>query len=286
MFTRRRFNQALLAGIPASLYAVNSKFHGVQIGAISYSFRTLKTEEVLPALVKAGVGEVELMSNHAEDLAGGPSQRAREELIKWRSSVPMEKFAAVKKMFDDAGVHIELLCFNLGLNTNDEEIDYSFRLAKALGARAITCSTRISVAKMVAPIADKHKMMWAAHGHDETDKPNEVSSPETFAQITSMGKYMGINLDIGHFTAANYDPVAFIKENHAKITNLHLKDRKKNHGANLPWGEGDTPIKAVLQLLKTEKYPIPANVEYEYKGKDDPVTEVARCVEYAKEALA
>jgi sugar phosphate isomerase/epimerase len=286
MFTRRRFNQALLAGIPASLYAINSKFHGVQIGAISYSFRSLKSDEVLPALVKAGVGEVELMSNHAEDLAGAPPQRSRDELVKWRSSVPMEKFAAVKKMFDDAGVHIELLCYNLSVNANEEEIDYSFRMAKALGARAITCSTRISVAKLVAPIADKHKMMWGAHGHDETDKPNEVSSPETFAQITAMGKYMGINLDIGHFTAANYDPVAFIKEHHAKITNLHLKDRKKNHGANLPWGEGDTPIKAVLQLLKTEKYPIPANVEYEYKGKDDPVTEVGRCIEYAKEALA
>ena len=91
---------------------------------------------------------------------------------------------------------------------------------------------------------------------------------------------------IGHFTAANYDPIAYIKEHHSRISNLHLKDRKKNHGANLPWGQGDTPIKEVLQLLKKEKYAIPANIEYEYMGKDDPVTEVGRCIQYCKEALA
>ena len=80
-------------------------------------------------------------------------------------------------------------------------------------------------------------------------------------------------------------PVAYIKEHHDRITNLHLKDRKKNHGPNMPWGQGDTNIKGVLQLLKKEKYGFPANVEYEYMGKDDAVTEVARCVEFCKAAL-
>jgi len=65
-----------------------------------------------------------------------------------------------------------------------------------------------------------------------------------------------------------------------------LKDRKRDHGANVPWGDGDTPIKAVLQLLKTEKYSMPANIEYEY-GKQgmDPAIEVAKCLQYCKDAL-
>jgi L-ribulose-5-phosphate 3-epimerase UlaE len=72
---------------------------------------------------------------------------------------------------------------------------------------------------------------------------------------------------------------------HKDIVTLHIKDRKKNHGANMPFGEGDTNIKGVLQLLKTKKYPIPANIEYEYKGADT-VAEVKKCYEYCKAALA
>jgi sugar phosphate isomerase/epimerase len=89
-----------------------------------------------------------------------------------------------------------------------------------------------------------------------------------------------------HFTAANFDSVEFIKERHADITHLHLKDRKRNGGPNVEWGQGDAPIKQVLQLLKTAKYPIPAHVEYEYPGKSGCVEEVQKCVEFAKRALA
>jgi sugar phosphate isomerase/epimerase len=95
-----------------------------------------------------------------------------------------------------------------------------------------------------------------------------------------------VNLDIGHFVSANYDPVAYIREHHANITNLHLKDRKKNQGDNTPWGHGDTPIKEVLQLLKKERWPIPADIEYEYRGTGTPTEEVKKCYEFAKQALA
>ena len=98
----------------------------------------------------------------------------------------------------------------------------------------------------------------------------------------------GINLDIGHFTAANYDAVAFIKAHHDKITNLHLKDRKKDHGSNVPWGQGDTPIKEVLQLVKKEKYRFPANIELEYPIPQDStlVAEMKKCLAFCKDALA
>lgn len=299
MHTRRDFNKALLAGIPAALaYGANvSNFGGVQVGIITYSFRAISTNELLPAILKAGVGEIELMSNHAEALVGAPAvQRgpagapgnpsAGDALRKWRMGVSMDVYKDLRKKFDAAGVETQLLCFNLNDSNTDDEIEYSFQMAKALGVNAITCSTKIPVARRVAPFADKHKIMWGAHGHDRTEDPDEFATPQSFATVMSLGKYMGVNLDIGHFTAANYDPVAYIKEHHDRITNLHLKDRKRNHGANLPWGQGDTPIKEVLQLLRKEKYAFPANVEYEYMGKDDPVTEVGRCVNFCKDALA
>jgi sugar phosphate isomerase/epimerase len=124
------------------------------------------------------------------------------------------------------------------------------------------------------------------HGHSNVSDPDEVSTPASFAACLSQSKYHAINLDIGHFTAAGFDPVPFLTANHARITNLHLKDRKKaaNGGTNLPWGQGETPIKDVLQLLRKEKWDIPANIEFEYPG--DPLVEVPKCLQYCKDALA
>jgi hypothetical protein len=51
---------------------------------------------------------------------------------------------------------------------------------------------------------------------------------------------------------------------------------------------GDTPLKDVLRLLKTEKYSFPGNIELEYPipaGSDAP-TEVAKCLKYCEQALA
>ena len=81
-------------------------------------------------------------------------------------------------------------------------------------------------------------MVVGLHGHSNVEDPNEFATPESFAAAMKMSKYFKVNLDIGHFTAANYDAVAYIREHHADITNLHLKDRKKNQGDNTPWGAG------------------------------------------------
>src|SRR5262249_17151542 len=185
--------------------------------------------------------------------------------------ISIDRFKEVKKKFDDAGITIALLCFNMPQSITDDEIDYAFQMAKALGVQAISSTTQVSVSKRVAPFADKHKMMIGFHGHSNLTDPNEFATPESFATAMAYSKYHGVNLDIGHFTAANSDAGAYIKEHHDRITNLHIKDRKKDQGQNMPFGQGDTPIKPVLQLLKAQRYDIPANIEFEYPG--DPVVE-------------
>lgn len=295
-YTRRDLGKIALAAIPFARgqAKINSKFGGVQIGAITYSFRdsTNELDAIIKAMAQLGLGEAELTSDHAEAAAGAPIQarsaRGRnEDLRKWRLSVSMDKFKDIRKNFNTSGIDVQILCFNFNEAITDPEIDYAFRTAKALGVKAISSTTRVSVSKRVAPFADEHKMMIGFHGHDASHDPNEFATPESFATAMSYSKYHGVNLDIGHFTAANYDAVDYIKEHHARITNLHLKDRKKDHGPNMPWGEGDTPIKQVLLLLKKEKYPIPANIEYEYgKPGMDTMTEMSKCLQYCKDVLA
>ncbi|MGI8745417.1 MAG: sugar phosphate isomerase/epimerase family protein [Bryobacteraceae bacterium] len=96
------------------------------------------------------------------------------------------------------------------------------------------------------PMADQYKINVSLHGHSNVANPNEFATPATFQKAVDMSKYFQINLDIGHFTAANFDVVAFIEQQHTRITHLHIKDRKKDNGAKLPFGEGDTPIGQVL----------------------------------------
>jgi len=294
MYSRREFGKLAIASVPLSAFVasafpkINSKVQGVQLGTQTYSFRDRPLDAAIKAMIEVGLGDCELYSRHVEPggPGGGQTPEAREALRKWRLSVSMDEFKGVRKKFDDAGINIH--AFNLSFRDDftDDEIDRGFLMAQALGVKTITASSTLSAAKRVAPFADKHKMTVAMHGHSDLKDPNQFAKPESFAAAMAMSKYFAVNLDIGHFTAAGYDAVDYIKNHHEHISVLHLKDRKKDEGPNTPWGQGDTPIKAVLQLLKKEKYPIPAFIEYEYKGTDDSVVEVKRCFEYCKNALA
>ena len=284
MYSRRTFSQMALAGIASGpLLAqkkIDSTIGGVLLGAQSYSFREKPLDGVIQAMTEIGLGECELYSPHVEP------RLSREELRKWRMSVSLEELRRVRKKFDDAGIN--LYAYNLSFNDGftDDEIDRGFEMAQTLGVEMITASSTVTAAERIAPIADRHRMMVAFHGHSDVKDPNQFAKPESFAAALMMSRYFAINLDIGHFTAANYDPVEYIRANHEKIFVLHLKDRKRDQGANTVWGEGDTPIRGVLELLKREKYPMRALIEYEYRGAADSTAEVQKCLEFCKAALA
>ncbi len=293
IYSRREFGQVTLAALPFSFFndqnprkRLDSTINGVQIGVQSFSFRSLRgPDEIIRAMTQIGLGSVELMSNHAEAGAGAPA--GADAARQWRRGISMDAFTAVRQKFQDAGAEVALLCYNLPGGTSDDEIDYAFRMGRALGVKAITTSTQVSMAKRLAPFADKHRLMVGFHNHHHSNAsdPDDIVTPASFEACTSASKYHGINLDIGHFTAANFDAVAFIEKNHARITNIHLKDRKKNQGAIVAWGTGDAPIKAVLQLMRANHYAFPANIEYEYPG-GDAISEVAKCYQFCRDALS
>jgi sugar phosphate isomerase/epimerase len=92
-------------------------------------------------------------------------------------------------------------------------------------------------------------------------------------------------LDIGHFTAGNNDAVAYLKEQHDRITHIHVKDRKRDSGPNVEWGPGDTPIKECLTLIRDNHWPIYALMEREFKGTGTGFEETQKDWNYMKAAL-
>jgi sugar phosphate isomerase/epimerase len=103
--------------------------------------------------------------------------------------------------------------------------------------------------------------------------------------MKGMSGLIAVNLDIGHFTAADFDALGYLDEHHDRIVSLHIKDRRRGQGPNVPFGQGDTPIVAVLQRLRDRRWDIPAHIEYEYEGLNT-IDEVRRCLEYCRTALA
>ena len=265
--------------LAASSTKPDSIFGGVKIGAITYSFRSMPSsaEDLLGYLVQCGLSTVELMGDAAE-------QFAKAHTPETGFDGPMDGYEALRKLYNDAGVDIHIAKFgNIGdADMSDAQINYYFRAAKALGAKGITREISEDAAKRLGPMADQHEVIIAFHNHTQI-------TPTTYdGDMLSFGKYLGINLDIGHYVAGTGEsPIPFIEKHHERILSLHLKDRKKNDGPNLPWGEGDTHVEEVLQFIQKNKFPIYGDVELEYPVPEDSnaVEEVAKCVNFCKKAL-
>ena len=213
-------------------------------------------------------------------------RQAAQALKDWRLSVSIDKYKALRKMYNDAGVNIYAFKLGLTLSMSDDEYAYTFNVAEALGANHLTMElpTDGALTKRVGEFAAHRKIYVGYHAHTQ-------ATPTLWDEALSQSKYNAINLDLGHYTAGtNESPISFLKKNHARIVSMHMKDRKyETHGGdNLPWGQGETPIKEALQLMKAEKYKFPATIELEYHTPEGStvMAEMAKCVQYCKDALA
>ena len=291
----------------------NSKFEGIQIGVITYSYRSMPhdIDKLIEFCLASGISAIELMGDAVEEYAGKPKadfswrsgprqpmtdlQKAQvatynKQVADWRATVSMDKFMEVRKKFDAAGIKIYAFKPNaFSPNNTDEEVSYGMRVAKVLGAKSVTLELPNDPmqSKRLGELGEKHKMLVGYHNHTQaTDVLWDVA--------LSQSPNNSINFDAGHYLAAggkNTIPalLAFIEKNHKRISSMHLKDRTTpEHGAgNLPWGTGDTPMKEIFQLMKDKKMKFPVSVELEYAVPEgsDAIKEVVKCVSHAKKMI-
>jgi sugar phosphate isomerase/epimerase len=324
-FTRREFGRLALAGLPAAVFRdrsfvegarfqakPNSLVSGVQLGVITYSYRSMSdqtAEATLKYVVDSGISAIEFMGGPVERFAGAPSgrgggrgaragagggggasperQEAADALRKWRASVSMEPFQRLRKLFNDAGVTI-YAWKQLSPNMSDEEVEYVFNVAEALGCTHTTLElpggpNAAVQLKRVGDFAARKKIYAAYHTHLQ-------GSLTAFDEAFGISRANLANVDLGHYVAAGGDAIQFLEKFHDRIASFHLKDRTRpERGAlNLPWGTGDTPIREILQLVKKNTWKMPATIELEYPvpRDSDAVKEVAKCLQFCREALA
>ncbi len=300
------------------LYGSNpdSKFFGVQIGVITYSYRSMPGDihQILKYVTDSGISAIELMGDAVEAYAGKPANPVKmppyvpgkpmeltaeqkeqlavydKQVANWRAAVSMEKFEEVKKLFKKAGISIYAFKPNaLNPNNTDAEIEYALKAARALGARSVTIELPKDPAhsKRLGDLGEKHKVYIGYHAHTQ-------ATDTAWDTALAQSPFNSMNLDCGHYIAAGGNNtkdtlLALITAKHDRITSMHIKDRlsKDKGGANKPWGQGETPLNEILNLLKEKKFGIPASIELEYEipADSDAVKETRKCLEYAKHAL-
>jgi len=372
--TRREFGKLALAGLPAvamlgkvePIFGAfspqakpNSVINGVQIGTITYSYRSMpdqSAEATLKYIVDSGISGIELLGGPVESFAGAPAsggrgagaggargaggqpgaaapipegakkgswqgqecviqsapggrggpeggrggrgrgemtpeqQAAQQEqatkLKAWRTSVSMDAFKKLRKMYNDAGVTI-YAWKQLSPNMSDEEFEYIFNVAEALGCTHTTLELPTDEAqlKRIGDFAMKKKIYAAYHTHLQ-------GSITAFDKAFALSPGNQANVDFGHYVAAGNvggTPMQFLEKFHDRIASFHLKDRTtpEHCSLNLLWGTGETPIKDILQLVSKNKWKIPGSIELEYDipQGSDAVQEVRKCVEYCRRAL-
>ncbi len=367
--TRRQLGKLALAGVPAAALAgrygslievlaqarPNSLVAGVQVGVITYSYRSMpdqSAEATLKYVVDSGISAIELMGGPVESFAGAPAmtgggggrglagggraagaaappaaapvtpppgtwngqpcpvpagrggggggrgrgdttpeqqaaiQEQAARLKAWRTSVSMDAFKKLRQMYNDAGVTI-YAWKQLSTNMSDEEFEYIFNVAEALGCTHTTLElpTDPVQLKRIGDFAMKKKIYAAYHTHLQ-------GTMTAFDQAFAASPGNMANVDFGHFVAGGNvggTPMQFLEKFHDRIASFHIKDRTtpEHCALNLAWGTGETPIKELLQIVSKNSWKIPATIELEYDIPEgsDAVREVKKCVDYCRAAL-
>ena len=322
MLTRRELGKLALAVPVAKVFgatsvfgraaAPNSTIAGVQIGLIApYSFGRDATDAdtILKYVTEIGISGLELQNGPAERFAGAPAetgrgggrgpgepraeltpeqQAARREaqaaLKKWRLSASMDKFKELRKKYSDAGVRIYAFKLALSESMSDEEYQYTFNVAEALGANHITMElpTVSALTKRIGDFAAKRQMLVGYHTHTQ-------GSLTVFDEALAQSKYNAINVDIGHYVAGTSEsPIPLILKHHSRIREHPpegpQEGRRPEHalgpGRHADQGRPAVDEEGEIHLAGDDRarYPVPEG--------SSRVAEIGKCLQYCKDALA
>lgn len=308
--SRRDFHKAIAAGLagfglqtPGSTGQAaaqsappsnRSIVHGVRFGIQPFCYHDLpmtveNRPELLRRIVRNGFGIVELHATWCEprfDAPGVSAEAARGKLREWRLRTPASYYERIRKEFSDQGV--EIFGYWTGINTTytDAEIHATFNAAKALGCRGVTGSQGIAMSSRLIPYMKEHGVFMGLHNHDNVSDPDALSDEASFERAFALSPLFQATLDLRHFTAGNGDSVGFLERHHDRVSSVHIGDRRRNNGRSTPFGEGDAPIVEVLRLVRDNRWPIIALLEFEHGTLRREVDEVDLMFDYCRRALA
>ncbi len=314
--SRREFSTLVLAGVPlASLArpirpATLSPLSPLTLGVATSSFRDFEREtgrdnvdDVIRALRAVGATHIELALANVEPAPPSTAPRmggslaypqlivltpqqiaaanaaARLALRQWRVDTDPALLKDVRRKFAAAAITVHAAMLDYDESSTDEEIDATFQQAAALGVTTLSSAMTMKTAKRLAPFAERHRVTVAIHNQVDGNAANAIATG-TLNDALALSSAFKLKLDIGNLTASNCDAVVELRDRLARVSHVLVRDRLRNGGTSQHFGEGDTPIAGVLELLEKSAPAVPAFVEYDYVGVGTPVDEVRSAMAY------
>lgn len=291
------FESALTLGVSTSSFNELPRVYGRD--NVDDVIRALKT--VRATHVALALGNVEPPPPNTGPTKGGsaayptliiltPQQIAaakafyRRELRSWRLGTNVAFFDQVRRKFADAGITVHACALEYDSEFSDEEIDATFRQVKALGVATVSSPMTMATAQRLVPFAERHGVSVAIHNQVDGNAAAAIATAQ-IKDVLALSRAFSLKLDIGNLTASNCDAVAELRMYQSRVSHVLVKDRLRNGGTSQHFGEGDTPIAGVLNLLKTAASSVPAFAEYDYVGVGSSLDEVTTSLAYMAKAI-
>jgi hypothetical protein len=317
VLSRREFGGVLIAGLPFAI-AMRPELVGGEtvVGVSTSSFRDLprvpgrdNLDEVIRALQAVGATHVELAFANLEPappntapVMGGSAayprrivmtaeqvaatnSSARAALRTWRIQTPAGLLDRSRARLAAAGLTVHACALAYNDSFSDDEIEATFRHAKALGVTTISSPLTMATARRLVPFAERHQVSVAIHNQMDGN-PGGAIDTLALKQALALSPALTLKLDIGNLTASNRDAVAELREYQPRLSHVLVRDRLRNGGASQPFGEGDTPIRDVLAVLGASASSRPGLIDYDYVGLRSSVDELRASVAYCRAAMA
>jgi inosose dehydratase len=240
--------------------AAAADFGGLNLGAQSYTFRSMSFENACQAMNKLGLRHIEIYPNHIAGL--GPTK------VK-------EILAANNITFSSYGV--------IDFKKDDAHNRKQLEVAKAYGLTNLSCNPDKDAFDSLDKLVDEYNVTVAIHPHGPGAK--WVKIDQIWEAIKDHNPRIGVNNETGWFIAADEDPVRTFDVFKTRVYASHLKDFKRTPGKkpeDVPAGQGELKVDDLIKKMLDVGYK--GGVFIEYEG-GDPVANVQKSIDRIAEAV-
>lgn len=258
---------------PAAKAEKNSNEPGWQVGILAYTFKDFTLFEAVQKAKELGI----------DHIGGFPGQKLDRHIAGHLDyKMDAETQEKVRAYLNEN--KMELVDVGVISPKTEEEWRTLFDFAKAMDIKTIVAEPEIEQLDLISNLCDSYQIKVAIHNHAA---PSTYWNPDSLMHaIEGKSALLGVCADVGHWLRSGLDPVSSLQKVKSKLFELHFKDvsMKEKEGVDVVWGQGNIPLKDLLQELKDQSFQGVLAIEYEGSLHEN-MEEIKRSITYYKELL-